>query len=405
MFLKRTLSSLSLFALLILTLFSNYAYGQTYWFYTSFEESDPFAAWTPDPVDGYGYEIQHDIVYDGNNACRSLTNDGSMSYELSSPKTSVYAALRFYINGTVPDDFGGEAFLYIWDVEITAYIETNASRGEGKSPYVRFYDQMDDTFDIDDTEGVALGEWHTLEVYVEGDSSSANHKCWVDGRLIANVTDSTSGFNITKVMIENVWWASPYTGRVIVDTVYIDDEYISFGYNLTVNSVPVSGMPFTIDGSSYTTNTSLTLNAGTYTLSTDPWVTINGTTYYFLYWDINGQKYYSTTIQLQISEDTTITAHLTRSFYLRPSEVPEKPTQPFPKGCNLLPFLILFVFTVLISIWFTYKGIGWVPPILFIVESIVTSIYAHCPPYDRYTSIGMLITALIFIIAFLYKSR
>jgi len=260
-------------------------YAVTYDFETSFEESDPFGNWTEDPVEGYGYEIQTDIVHSGVNACRTTLDSGSMTYELDSNQSAHYMLVYFYINGSVPDGYGGDLFIRIWDPEITVYIETNASRGAGKSPYVKFYDQMDDDFNVLDSEGLALETWHTVQIYTEGDSASANHKCWVNGRLIADVSDDTSGFNITKMTLENVYWTGDYDGRVFVDDFRSNNEvphyYFSFNfYDLDSEDVE-EYVDWALWNSTHDigyTEGEATLEFGTYTLKTSKYGHLINTT-------------------------------------------------------------------------------------------------------------------------------
>lgn len=261
------------------------AYAIDYEFETGFEESDPFAEWTPDPVFGYGYEIQTTIVHAGVNACRSDSTSGGMLYELSSEYTSHYSLVYFYINGTVPDEFGGSIFIRIWDVEITVYIETNASRGAGKSPYIRFYDQMDDDFSVLDSQGLTLGAWHSVGIYTEGDSGSANHKCWVDGRLIASEIDDTSGFNITGVDVYNVHWTGDYDGRVFIDDFASDDDVPMYYFNFDFKDLDSNDVQDHVDWALWNSTHDLgytegesSLENGTYYLKTTKYGDLINTT-------------------------------------------------------------------------------------------------------------------------------
>lgn len=277
------------------------AYGVEYEFESGFEEIDPFAEWTPDPVYGYGYEIQTSIVHAGVNACRSDDTSGGMLYELSSEYIKHYTLVYFYINGTVPDEFGGHIFIRIWDVEITVYIETNASRGAGKSPYIRFYDQMDDDFSVLDSQGLTLGAWHSVEIYTEGDSASANHKCWVDGRLIASEWDDTSGFNITGVDIYNVHWTGDYDGRVFIDDFASNDDVPMYYFNFNFKDLDSNDVQDHVNWALWNSTHDLDYSEGESTL-------YNGT--YYLKTQMYGHLINTTTLDTLTYGNSTIDINL-----------------------------------------------------------------------------------------------
>jgi len=77
-------------------------------------------------------------------------------------------------------------------------------------------------------------------------------------------------------------------------------------YTLNVNSSPVAGVPFTLNGQSKTTQYSATLETGRYTVAVPMEVTVAGTTYSFLRW---GDGSTDSTKVIDLKGDTFLTAH------------------------------------------------------------------------------------------------
>ena len=101
----------------------------------------------------------------------------------------------------------------------------------------------------------------------------------------------------------------------------VEGEYIHFKYNedyfrgieriipiptytLSINSLPVAGVAFTIEGESESTPYLETLETGTYTVTAPTEVTLDTTTYSFVKW-VDGPT--SATRTVELSEDTTLT--------------------------------------------------------------------------------------------------
>ncbi|RLI46253.1 hypothetical protein DRO69_03470, partial [Candidatus Bathyarchaeota archaeon] len=88
-------------------------------------------------------------------------------------------------------------------------------------------------------------------------------------------------------------------------TIIATYERVLENYTLTVNSVPIDGIDFTINGTSYTTNKSISLLEGLYTVTMPSTWTVGTDQYNFVKWENNSTN---PTRVVSLTSNTTITA-------------------------------------------------------------------------------------------------
>jgi hypothetical protein len=100
---------------------------------------------------------------------------------------------------------------------------------------------------------------------------------------------------------------------IVYTTIYNNMAVVPTSHVLAVHSLPMTGVPFTVDGTNHSTDWSGALNTGSYTVTMPSSIVSGGETYNFLKWE-NGNTNRIRIVNLTI--DMTITA--TYAVYVPP---------------------------------------------------------------------------------------
>lgn len=171
-------------------------------------------------VGGFGFQIVDTEYHAGTHSAEPLTTGiAGLMHDLTCEPTLFYELrLWFKIVGTVPTGGGADIIARLFlsdDSDVQVYIAT----GDGhENPYL--YCIYLANYDLGTTD-ITLNEWHLLHIKQFVLNGTAQTLVYLDDLETPELTmvNDLSGLNVATVEVQNIYWTSPYTGKVYVDSV------------------------------------------------------------------------------------------------------------------------------------------------------------------------------------------
>jgi hypothetical protein len=212
---------------------------------------DTFTPWNGTAANAV-LAIQDSVKYTGTYAL-SVTADAA---EYGIVKKTVADANEIYIQArvrfsAVPSAGTSITFMEIGTANLGVIFQSLGvvNTGAGAKFFSRYRSSVAYT-DVYSATTPLVDTWYLLEFYLKTDNGAGAVKAYIDGVEDANLAASslTNLYTLETVGVGIDYWVSnSYASIVYVDDVVVADAYIGPAlWNLTVNSSPITGVPFTV---------------------------------------------------------------------------------------------------------------------------------------------------------------
>jgi hypothetical protein len=277
----------------------------------------------------------------------------AFAYKTNSPMNYVYLNFMVYVpTGQTRGWFGLlRPHGLTMTLSETGYTDTpdctQFSVGWHTSHFEVVYWRGDLEYIKDDISGFQFNTWYNITMFLRTGSDGL-YALWVNGVLRwYRFHDDTSLWGGYSSYVGARAWTESKTNYVddVKISAFVDPTFVT----LTVNSIPLETVAFTINGAQYYTPSSILLTPGTYQLAAvEMTLTVNDTTYVFTYWMVGSTQINSAAFNLVLTSDTTVTL-VYQETGLPPYRPPEPTSTPTPRCENW--WLFIFALIILILTW------------------------------------------------------